>query len=491
LSSTIHENVKGSDGAIFAFFSSDGQRLGFLTDDQVKVVPISGGTPVVVADVAQPVAATWIGEHIFVTVEQGRRVSRVRAVAGERPVEMAAKVVGGYFSQVLPDGQFALMTRRTGSYSGDYAEIMRVSLETGQGEVLIKGGYDARYVASGHLLFGRAGSLHAVAFDLSAPQVRGESIVIASDVAMESLFRQAHFAASDNGLIAFVPGGERARGRLAWVDTTGSTTLLPTPPLVYGVVDLSDDGTRVAAHVADVTDYILVHQIGSSQFSPLRLTEHVGFPLWHPDNRTLSFSAWQSQETRRILMRAPDSGGAPDEVLSAGRYVSPEDWLRKGDVLAVNLIDGPSAFFDVAHRSDRRIDVPGLMPRWSPDEQYFAFARSEAGRFEVFIRSYPDGRVERRLSLDGGVEPQWCACGRVFYRKGNQWFASTVRTSPQLAPGPPTRAFQTDFIDTSGMSYDISPDGERLLVVKRTEPDIRDRIHIIADWTALLRNSSK
>jgi hypothetical protein len=79
----------------------------------------------------------------------------------------------------------------------------------------------------------------------------------------------------------------------------------------------------------------------------------------------------------------------------------------------------------------------------------------------------------------------------VFYRKGNQWFASTVRTSPQLAPGPPTRAFQTDFIDTSGMSYDISPDGERLLVVKRTEPDIRDRIHIIADWTALLRNSSK
>jgi hypothetical protein len=61
-----------------------------------------------------------------------------------------------------------------------------------------------------------------------------------------------------------------------------------------------------------------------------------------------------------------------------------------------------------------------------------------------------------------------------------------VRTALELGFDPPRLVFQTDFIDTPGRSYDISADGQRLLVVKRAEPDIRDRIHVITNWTSRL-----
>ena len=47
-------------------------------------------------------------------------------------------------------------------------------------------------------------------------------------------------------------------------------------------------------------------------------------------------------------------------------------------------------------------------------------------------------------------------------------------------------AFETDFIDTPGRSYDISPDGKRLLVVKRAEEAARNRINLVVNWTSLL-----
>ena len=50
----------------------------------------------------------------------------------------------------------------------------------------------------------------------------------------------------------------------------------------------------------------------------------------------------------------------------------------------------------------------------------------------------------------------------------------------------PRLAFQTSFIDTVGWSYDISPDGQRLYLVKRTRELPRDRISIIQNWPALL-----
>jgi hypothetical protein len=132
------------------------------------------------------------------------------------------------------------------------------------------------------------------------------------------------------------------------------------------------------------------------------------------------------------------------------------------------------------------VDAFGSFSTFSPDGKWVAYASSAAARNEVFIRSFPTGDVARQFSVDGGTEPLWCRSGELFYRRRNQWMAAAVRTAPELAWEPPRQVFQTDFLDTPGRSYSVSPDGQRLLVVKRAERDVRDRIQVVTNWTSLL-----
>ena len=124
---------------------------------------------------------------------------------------------------------------------------------------------------------------------------------------------------------------------------------------------------------------------------------------------------------------------------------------------------------------------------FSPDGRLVAYTSTGTGQYEVSVRSYPDGERVGQVSVDFGIEPIWCdTCGELFYRKGSQWFASQVTLGDELSWEPPRLAFETTFIDTPGISYDISPDGQRLLVVKRTREPETNKLHVIHNWAAEL-----
>ena len=61
-----------------------------------------------------------------------------------------------------------------------------------------------------------------------------------------------------------------------------------------------------------------------------------------------------------------------------------------------------------------------------------------------------------------------------------------VTLEPQFAWEPPRVAFETDFMDTPGPSYDVSPDGQRLLVVKRARTPGGTKVHLVQNWIAKL-----
>ena len=91
--------------------------------------------------------------------------------------------------------------------------------------------------------------------------------------------------------------------------------------------------------------------------------------------------------------------------------------------------------------------------------------------------------MRRQLSVKGGIEPVWCDCGEIFFRRGNQFWSTAIQLNPVLTFGPEQHVFTvTDFIDTPGRSYDVSSDGETLFTIKRAEPAVDDRIYVIANW---------
>lgn len=111
----------------------------------------------------------------------------------------------------------------------------------------------------------------------------------------------------------------------------------------------------------------------------------------------------------------------------------------------------------------------GLLPAFSPDGSHIAYASSESGRSQVYVRSYPDNALTRFNSGGYGLEPRWCdQCGAVFFRRKSQFLMAATRTEPVFSYDPPLVAFEVDgFVDTPGLSFDITADGQRLLVVKR------------------------
>ena len=68
-------------------------------------------------------------------------------------------------------------------------------------------------------------------------------------------------------------------------------------------------------------------------------------------------------------------------------------------------------------------------------------------------------------------------------RRGNTWWSVPVATEPELSIGQPVVAFETPFLDTPGISYDVSSDGERLYFVEHAVEYVADRIRVVTAWT--------
>jgi hypothetical protein len=393
---------------------------------------------------------------------------------------------------VSPDGRWLLRTDQARSISGDYASVSIVPVAGGPGRVVIASGYDARFLGERTLVFARAATLHRVAFDPERGVTEGEAQPVVTGVAMESLFRQVQAAGSEQ-MLAFVPGGERAMGRLAWVDERGRTEYLDAPVALYGVPDLSDDGRRLAVHVGDVTDYVWIYDFARHEGRRLAVGESSGWPVWSPDGETLAFCTWRDaiSDTRIVSQRA--GGGAVREIAgnAAGNHIRPYWWSPDGRVLAIGTLGANQevsyAAAEGATARPTEAKFTGHLPTFSPDGRFVAYTSAESGQVEIFVRSFPDGASVRQISTAGGLEPVWCRNGDLFYRNGSRWMSVRVRTQPDLQWDTPRLRFETDFVDTPGRSYDVSPDGTRLLVVKRATADVRNRIELVMNWQRPLR----
>src|SRR5262249_7929477 len=116
---------------------------------------------------------------------------------------------------VLPDGSAVLFTATRNRFpKWSNTQVIMHSRRTGTSTLLIDGGADARYVASGHLVYAGEGVLMGVPFNLSASQVTGGPVGLIPSL-MQSAYHlasggdsgAAQFSVSLDGTLAYVPGG--------------------------------------------------------------------------------------------------------------------------------------------------------------------------------------------------------------------------------------------------------------------------------------------
>ncbi len=117
---------------------------------------------------------------------------------------------------------------------------------------------------------------------------------------------------------------------------------------------------------------------------------------------------------------------------------------------------------------------------FSPDGRWLAYVSDESGRNQVYVRSYPGGKVYP-ISSDGGVEPLWSRDGREIFRpKGDALFSVTITTDQELEATIPIVLFEKPFDQGyPDANYDVSPDSQRFLTVgDRSTTELR----VVLNW---------
>src|SRR5262249_25134587 len=135
--------IQGTEGASNPFFSPDGQWIAFFTIGKLKKVPINGGTPMALADVANPRGGSLgtDGNSVFAS-KPGSGLSLVSSGGGAvQTLTTPDKKKGEEshrFPHHLPNSGSVLFTVGTGG-SWDDARIEVLNLATGARKVLIDG----------------------------------------------------------------------------------------------------------------------------------------------------------------------------------------------------------------------------------------------------------------------------------------------------------------------------------------------------------------
>ncbi|MCK5353217.1 PD40 domain-containing protein, partial [bacterium] len=362
--------IPGTEGGHGPFFSPDGQSVGFVVGYDLKKVSVSGGAPQILAEVP-PVTrgASWgPDDTIIFTPDPDVGLSRISAVGNTLPsaafsgapinrwgqdLTTPDPTKGEYshrWPQFLPGGKAVLFTIDTGG-SFDEARIAMLSLETGDVRVLLDGGTNARYSPTGHIVFARAGALLAVPFDLERLELTGsrDPVTVVDGILMEP-GGAAHFAFSDDGSLAYVPGGMLVSDRkLVWVSRQGEIEPLPAEPRVYTSPSLSPDGQQVAVIIREGSDYdVWISEVARGTLTPL--TSHPGedhAPIWTPDGKQVTFmSDMGGDGVPTLWWRPADRSGPQEQLWKLADTVralarAPSSWSPDGQTLAFTELFRP------------------------------------------------------------------------------------------------------------------------------------------------------
>ena len=163
--------IDGTENAFEPFFSPDGEWVGFsspsgLTSGELKRVAVRGGTPLTLCECYPPAGATWLRDGTIIMPHQPDgappTLHRIPEAGGTpeplTTLETESGELAHLWPHALPGGTDVVFTILT-SQSADASRVAVLSLDTGEQHVVVEGGFNARYVPTGHLVFGRQGAL--------------------------------------------------------------------------------------------------------------------------------------------------------------------------------------------------------------------------------------------------------------------------------------------------------------------------------------------
>jgi len=480
--------IAGTEGAIGPFFSPDGQWLGFFAAGKLKKISVSGGAALNLGDAPNPQGASWGSQSMIAFAATNVSVLQLVSDAGGTPQPLTRLEKGDgldFWPEFLPGSKAVLFA------AGNLASttVAVYSIGNGQRRDLIPGATHPQYALSGQLVYAQQGTLMAVPFDPQRLTVTGAAVPVVEGVLESSALTAPQYGISSAGSLVYIPGVQGSR-RLLWVGRNGAEQPLTVPAHAYDSPRISPDGRKIAV---SIDGQIWLYDLSRDTLTRLTFAGNTNNrPVWTPDGKRVAFYSNKEGQLNLFWQLADGSGGLERLIASENLNV-PLSFSPDGQLLAFNDLN-PTTQTDiwVLRLNDRKAQPFLRTPftegaaRFSPDGHWLAYISDESGRFEVYVQPYPGPGGKWQISTEGGGEPVWNPNGReLFYRSGNKMMAAEVTTQPSFAVGKPRVLFMGEYVLASVpvANYDVSPDGQRFLMVKPSEQAASlSQIVVVQNW---------
>ena len=495
--------INGTEGGFAPFLSPDNRWVAYIADNKLKKVSLSGGAPQILTDAPNSVGGTWADNGlIYCTIREGGLLFSINENGGEtKLVEVHDRLqVEGYpgvlWPHALPGGRQLLVTSQQNPQKR-YA-IHLLDVEKGESRQLVFDGGCPQFLSSGHIVYCRKADLFSVGFNMESLKLEGAEQLVQQSVRSEGRYASQFSVAKDTGTLVYLPGVFAGYGELAWVDRDGNEMSLGLKERVYGTLSISPSGDRVLAQVWESTANVWLIDLESNLESVVEQSEsngYKGFPRWHPQGDGFTFSS-SSGELHEIFSHKLVDSTSSKLIEGTRDTINIEGvWTRDGSRYVYNHFTSKTkwdlSIFNKetgSHEPLMTTDKTEWGPRISPDDKWVAFTMDKTGgAYEVFVVPI-EGGAAQQVSSNSGVEPVWTADGKeLIYREGKKLVGREVKNSPSLTFGEPYVIYEGDFLAIPGHSYDISPDGKRVLVVKEVYKQGESlELKIITNWSAKL-----
>ena len=522
--------LAGTTNGRFPFISPDGRWVGFQAGSEIRKVAVAGGPATLITSIAGlPRGASW-GEDDYIIFGTPNGLRRVHADGGE-PTALTTvdpnKPEQHVLPHLLPGGKWLVFTVHPGT---DYlaARLEALEVATGRRKLLLPAGHDAAYLDSGHLIYGMASpreadsrfqaSLRAVRFDPVRVEVIGEPVTLVEPV-RSGTSPTVNYSVSRRGDLVYVPGGGAftppVARTLTWVNRQGEETAIAAPPRTYAVARLSPDGTRLALDVRDQTMDISVWDLSRQTLSPLnRHPAQDLSPLWTVDGKRVIWTSTRGGGNPNLYWQAADGTGDAERLTVNVNNQFPTSTTPDGSIVVVFGASGNNkngmdlftlALKDPAHKAEPLLAGEGMDfgAEVSPDGRWLAYHSNISGEFQVYVRPFPnvqDGRVQ--ISTAGGTRAAWSRNGRELFYLDHEGLLTSVAVpaapGATFAAGPPVRVLNKKYYAGASLlgldlrGYDISPDGQRFLMIKEPEspPPVTQssNVVLVLNWVEELKD---
>jgi hypothetical protein len=511
--------LAGTDHASWPFWSPDSLSIGFIVPHKLKAVDIGGGPPRDIADLVNGRGAAWSSEGVIVFCPRPIGIlCRVPATGGApTPVtsldESRAEVTHA-FPQFLPGGREFLYL--AASCRAGASSIRVGALDSTSSKVLLGADIGAAYapVLPGHppsLLFAHDGALMAQAFDAQRLELAGERAVIVPKILCER-WNDAKFSVSGNGVLLY-QGGRSENHQLTWFDRQGTICSTAGPRNDYLSFSLSPDERYVAVDRHEDPDTMLptiwlidlLREGAVFRFTDADVAQPEFNAVWSSNSREIVFSCGDDRRMR-LFRRALSGGPAtcvadtegpkfPTDWSSGGRFVAYSSQVPDYRVLHTWIVEvnetaqataPPRLFLQHSHEEFGAQFSPiaeGETPRW------LAYTSRETGRYEVYVRDFPDGRHKWEVSNQGGFQPHWRGDGGELFYLGldGKLISVAVSADSSFEFGRPETLFSTGFRFLRRYSHwmnqlAVSRDGQRFLLNHPLPETEQSAITAVIPW---------